>query len=183
MQRREYIAAAAGGTALLTGGIGAAAATRRRGDGTGNGGGSRGRAVTAEFDVDQSGSLTGSPGAEIECRRRTVEVDGVVEVRDTCHTATLDYVNYDGRTLTVVVEEAQRADAQVCLHVVTPTHYVATVETPTQPETVRVVHRGVSESRFVHECGSAGSATGGAGGGSGDDGGSGAGSSGGAGWW
>lgn len=139
--RREYLSRAGTGTALVFGGIGTAAAASNE------------EVLRAELVVVDRDP---SAGAEVtvECDGRGVLVDGVIRVSDSCQTAALGDVRFDDGTLTVVVEETPRERRGApCRQVVVGVDYVAKIALSEAPDTVVVVHRGVDETRAVHECG------------------------------
>ena len=72
-----------------------------------------------------------------------VTVDGTIWGNDACYTGHLESVTLEGGTLTIsVVAERPEGEDVGCAQCISEIDYRATVETPSTPEEVVVVHRG-----------------------------------------
>lgn len=81
--------------------------------------------------------------AAVSVEAGTVTVEGVTWGNDACYTARLDTATFHGNTLIVrVVAESAADDEESCAQCITEIEYRATVETPSTPDEVVVIHDG-----------------------------------------
>lgn len=163
MNRRQYLVAAVGGTALATGSFGSVAAQGLWGDGNGSGddSASDGTGGTGDDGAGASGATVVSATIEelayggdsapvVECDGTTVDIEGAVITSNSCQKLYLERTAFDGETLTVTVS-TRWEQADDCPGGIGPQPYVATVTTSTAPDTVVVEHGTSEEAR--HTCG------------------------------